>query len=96
MCMPNKHTRPRSCANREAAAVHNTGKGAQVDQDVDQGVLVEDGLSIADLGPLDAEFLGPGVDAFGGHTLLVDIIVAVDQPVKSNDNVTEQASFPQV
>ena len=96
MCMPNKHTRPRSRANREAAAVHNTEKGAQVDHDVDQGVLVEDGLSIADLGPLDAEFLGPGVDAFGGHTLLVDIIVAVDQPVKSNDNVTEQASFPQV
>ena len=73
----NKYSSPRSRANREAAAIHNAGKGAQVDQDVDQRVLVGDSLSMADHGPLDAEFPGPGVDPFGGHALLVDVLVDI-------------------
>jgi hypothetical protein len=52
-------------------------EGVQVYQHVDQGIVVGDGWATAQLGPLDAEFLGPGVDAFGGHTLLVDVLVEV-------------------
>ena len=57
-------------------------QGPQVDQDVDQGVLVGDGLAVAQPGALDAEFLGLGVDALGGGALLVDFfedgVVAVE------------------
>ena len=57
-------------------------QGAQVDQHVDEGILVGDGLAVAQPGPLDTEFLGLGVDALGGRTLvvdgLVDVAIAVD------------------
>ena len=46
--------------------------GAQVDQDVGEGILVGDGLGVAQLGALDAEFDGLAVDAFGGGALFVD------------------------
>ena len=71
-----------------AVRLQTDWRSSKVVEDVDQGVLVGDGLSIADLGPLDAEFLGPGVDACGGHTLLVDVlvdfIVAVDRVFKES------------
>lgn len=49
--------------------------GPQVDQDVDEGVLVGDGLAVAQPGTLDAQFLGLAVDALGGGPLLVDCLV---------------------
>ena len=61
----------------------HTVQGTQGEQDVDEGVLVGDGLAVAQPGALDAEFLGLGVDALGGGALLVDVLVdvavAVDQ-----------------
>ena len=50
-------------------------QGAEVDQDVDEGVLVGDGPTVAQFGALDAGFDGLGVDALGGGALLVDILV---------------------
>ena len=50
---------------------------AQSDQHVDQRAEVGDGLTVAELGPFDAEFFGLGVDAFGGGALLVDLLVGV-------------------
>ena len=50
-------------------------QSAQVDQHVNERVLVRDGLTIAQPGALNAQRLGLGVDALGGRTLLVDILV---------------------
>jgi hypothetical protein len=52
-------------------------QSAQVDQDVDKGVLIGDGLAVAKSGTFDAEFLGLTVDALGGSTLIVDAFVDV-------------------
>jgi hypothetical protein len=45
-------------------------EAAQVDQEVDQGVQVGDGLAIAQPGSLDAEGDGLGVDTFGCRALV--------------------------
>ncbi len=50
-------------------------QGAQVDQNVDERVLVSDGLAVAQPGPFDAEGHSLGVDALGGSTLIVDALV---------------------
>jgi hypothetical protein len=50
-------------------------QGAQVDQDVDEGVLIGDSVTIAQPGTLNAEFFGLGVDALGGGALFVDALV---------------------
>jgi hypothetical protein len=47
-------------------------QGAQVDQDLDEGILVDDGPAVALPGALDAKFLGLGIDALGGGALVVD------------------------
>ena len=47
-------------------------QGTQVDQDVDEGVLVGDGLTVAQLGTFDVQFEGLAVDALCGGALLVD------------------------
>ncbi len=52
-------------------------QGAQVDQDIDEGILVGNGLAVAQPGALDAKLLGLGVDALGGGTLVVDFLVDV-------------------
>ena len=40
-------------------------EGTQVDQHVDQGIEVSDGLPVANSGAFDAQRLSLGVDAFG-------------------------------
>jgi hypothetical protein len=55
----------------------HAAQGVQVDQDVDEGVEVGDGLAIAQPGALDAEFLGLGIDALGSRALVVDFLVDV-------------------
>ena len=47
-------------------------QGTQVDQDVDEGVLVGDGLTVAQLGAFDVQFEGLAVDALCGGALFVD------------------------
>ena len=53
----------------------NALQRAQVDQDVDQRVPVDDGALATQVGCLDAEFLGLAVDAFIRRPLLVDRLV---------------------
>jgi hypothetical protein len=43
---------------------------------------VGDRLPVAQPGPLDAQFNGLAVDAFGGGALLVDVFVGLAFPVK--------------
>jgi hypothetical protein len=50
-------------------------EGVQINQDVGQGVLVGDGIAIAQLGALDPEFHRLAVDAFGGSALLINFLV---------------------
>ena len=50
-------------------------QGPQVDQDVDERVLIDDGLAVAQPGALNTKRLGLGVDAFGGGPLFVNILV---------------------
>ena len=57
-------------------------QSTQVDQNIDQGVEVGDRGTIAELGALDAEICGLGIDAFGGRTLLVQSLVGVAVPVE--------------
>jgi len=57
-------------------------KGAQVNQNINQSILVSDGLSIAEFGAFDTEFLGLGIDAFSGGALFVDLFVRFTVAVK--------------
>jgi hypothetical protein len=54
---------------------------AQVDKDVDQGVVVSNGLSVAELGALNPQGNGLTVDAFSGGPLFVDLLVDFTIPV---------------
>ena len=47
--------------------------GPEVDEHVDEGVHVGDGLGVAQLGPLDAQCQRLRVDALGGGALAVSI-----------------------
>ena len=51
-------------------------EGVQINQDVGQGVLVGNGIAVAQLGVLDPEFHRLAVDAFGCSALLVDLFVS--------------------
>ena len=57
-------------------------EGVQINQDVSQGVLVGDGVAVAQLRALDPEFHRLAVDAFGGSALLVDLFVGFAFSVK--------------
>ena len=52
-------------------------QGAEVDQDIGEGVEMGDGLTIADLGPLDTEFDRLTVDALGGGALAIEVFVGL-------------------
>lgn len=57
-------------------------QGAQVEEDVDQRVLVGNGLPVAQFGALDAQFDGLAVDAFVRRALLVDLLVSFSLAVE--------------
>jgi len=67
--------------SRSVLAAHAV-QGAQVDQDIDQGGLVGDGLAIAQSGPFNAQFDGLSVDPLGGGALLVDLFVSLTVAVE--------------
>ena len=52
-------------------------EGAEVDEDVDEGVEVSDGFAVAEFRAFDAEFDGLGVDALGGGALFVEALVGL-------------------
>jgi len=54
----------------------NAPEEAQVDERVDQGVAVGDGLTIAQMRALDAKGYGLAVDAFGGRALAIGVFVS--------------------
>jgi hypothetical protein len=53
----------------------NPMQGAQVDNHVDQGVLVGDGVGVAQVRRLDAEGKGLAVDSFSCAALVVELLV---------------------
>ena len=57
-------------------------QGTEIDQNIDEGVLIGDGPTIAQSGALNTQFFGLGVDTFSGSALLVDCLeegtIAVD------------------
>ena len=55
----------------------NAVEGAEVDEDVDQGVAIGNGLEIAEFGAFNTEGLGLSIDAFVGGALVVEFYVAV-------------------
>ena len=57
-------------------------QGAQVDQDVYEGVLIGDRLSVAQLGVLDTQRDGLTVDALGSSALFVNLFVSLAVSVK--------------
>lgn len=57
-------------------------EGAQVDQDVNQAVLIGDGLKITNFGTFDPQSFGLTVDPFVSSPLLVDLFVKLTVPVK--------------
>lgn len=60
----------------------DTLQGAQVEQDIDQGIDIGDGLPISDFRTFDAQLHGLTVDPFAGGSLLVDPFVGVTVSVK--------------
>ena len=52
-------------------------EGTEVDEDVDEGVEVSDGLAITQLGALNAQFDGLAVDPLGGGALFVELLVSL-------------------
>jgi hypothetical protein len=57
-------------------------EGAQVDQDVNEGVAIGNRVAIAQLGAFDTEFDGLGIDPFGSSPLLVGLFVELAITVK--------------
>jgi hypothetical protein len=53
-------------------------QGTQVNQHIDERILVGDSLPIAQLGPLDAQGHGLGVDPLGSGALLVGLALAIE------------------
>lgn len=47
-------------------------EGVQIDQNVGQGVVVGNGIAVAQFGSLNAEFHGLTVDPLGGGALFVN------------------------
>ena len=50
-------------------------EGAEIDEDVNEGVEVGDGLAITQPGALNAQFDGLTVDPLGGGALFVELLV---------------------
>jgi hypothetical protein len=57
-------------------------EGTEVDEDVDEGVEVSDGPTVAEFRALNAQLDGLGVDAFGGGALFVDLLVGLTGAVE--------------
>ncbi len=55
---------------------------AQVDEQVDQGVLVGNGCAVTQMRALDAQIHGLTVDAFGGGTLAIDFLIGLALPIQ--------------
>ena len=55
---------------------------AEIDEQINQGVLVGDGLAVAKNGTLDAESFGLRVDALDGGALVVDEFVEIGVAVE--------------
>jgi len=49
-------------------------QGTEIDQNIDEGVLIGDGPTIAQSGALNTQCFGLGVDTLGGSALLVDFL----------------------
>ncbi len=53
----------------------NAVQGPQVDEDVEQGIEIGNGLTVAQLGAFNAKGSGLGVDTFSGSALAIDMLV---------------------
>ena len=60
----------------------HTVQGAEVEQDVNQGVLIGDCLLVAESGALNPQSFGQGIDALGSSPLLIDLLVEVAVPIE--------------
>ena len=49
-------------------------QGAQIDQDIDKGVLIGDGTLVAQVWPLNAEGNGLAVNPFHGAALIIEAL----------------------
>src|SRR5581483_12258677 len=67
-------------------------KGAHIDNQIDQGVQVGNGSTIANPGTLNAEFLGLAIDAFASGTLGVDRVIERRSAIQHHAQAS--ASFP--
>ena len=47
----------------------------EIDDEIDEGIVVGNGLSVSDFGSFDPKCDRLGVDAFGGGSLLIDLLV---------------------
>ena len=53
----------------------DTLQRAQIDQNIDQGILIRDRVSVANFGPFNPEFDRLGIDPFGRRALFVDLFI---------------------
>jgi hypothetical protein len=67
-----------------AGCLHRTDpvQSPQINQNLDQGILINDVPTIPDFGSLDTECDGLGVDPLGGGALFVDLFVGLTIPIK--------------
>ena len=57
-------------------------KCAQIDEGIDQGILISDGLVVAEFRAFDAQGLGLRIDAFSSGSLFENLLVLVRLTVK--------------
>ena len=50
-------------------------KCPEIDDDIDERILIGNGLAVAEVRTLNAQIDGLRVDAFGGGSLLVDLLI---------------------
>jgi len=54
----------------------------EIDEDVDQGVVVGNGLAVAEFGTFDSEGFGLGIDRFAGGTLDIELLAGIRVAIK--------------
>ncbi len=67
---------------------------AQVDQEIDQGLLAGDSLTVLQMGMLDAEVEGLRIDAFTRGALTIDFLVPLTVPIEGVDEYSSPFRSP--
>ena len=57
-------------------------QGAEIDEDIDQGVAINNGLTVAKFRAFNSEGFSLGIDAFIGGTLVVETFISLRMTVK--------------